>query len=371
MFPVIDHLDDVLPHVSHETGIVHADRGSYSVVNYVIALEDTFSNALRRECRGLKFDREGRLIARPLHKFFNLGEVRPPEAENWEAPHHVLDKLDGSMVHPAKVDGEMLFMTRFGTSDQSCAAAAIASAGVFALSRDLLDAGMTPVFEYTAPDNQIVLPYETAQLTLLAVRETRTGTYLPRAELEAQAARHDVALVGHLGSVEDPARFIAEARALTGLEGYVIAFEDGHRVKLKADAYVLRHKAMSDVTQEKNLVAWIAADEFDDVLPLLVGETRDAAMSYRDAVMAGVLARAAEVETYVAAHGHLDRKDFAARVMSDIDPRLRPAVFRHLDGKPARDMVMDVLASAAGSNPKVDAVRHLFGMAWEGVALPL
>jgi len=84
---VIGSLDDVLPHIAPNIGIIHSDHGAYSVINYVYAVDTTFETAIARECRGLKFDREGKLIARPFHKFFNLGEKRPPQEEPWDEPH--------------------------------------------------------------------------------------------------------------------------------------------------------------------------------------------------------------------------------------------------------------------------------------------
>ena len=78
---------------------------------------------------------------------------------------------------------------------------------------------------------------------------------MPHAELEAVATRHGVPIVAQFDSVEDVHRFWTDARALEGVEGYVIAFEDGHRLKIKADAYVLRHKALAGLAHEKNLLA--------------------------------------------------------------------------------------------------------------------
>ncbi|WP_299988122.1 hypothetical protein [uncultured Ruegeria sp.] len=64
----------------------------------------------------MKFDPNGKLIARPFHKFLSLGEKRPVQEEPWDVSHAVLDKLDGSMIHPAIAGDEMVFMTRMGIS---------------------------------------------------------------------------------------------------------------------------------------------------------------------------------------------------------------------------------------------------------------
>ncbi len=318
---IIETLEDVLPHIVPDTGIFHFDHDGYSVINYLYTLDNTFDSAVARECRGLKFNPDSKLIARPFHKFFNLGEKRPVQEEPWDASHAVLDKLDGSMIHPAIVRGEMVFMTRMGIAAQSRAAWAVAGPEVKALCADMIAAGFTPIFEFTAPENRVVLAYDVPQLTLLAIRHMWTGAYMPHAELEAIAFRHGVPIVAQFQSVEDLHRFWTDAQALEGVEGYVIAFEDGHRLKIKADAYVLRHKAHSGLAHEKNLLAWVAKGALDDVLPLLAPDAAAQVQSYHDDVMKAVDVQAGEIDAFVSEHRDLVRKDFAQKAKAELNPR--------------------------------------------------
>ena len=361
---VIEHLDDVFPHIQPDTGIIHSVHQGYSVINYVFSTDETFSTPLARECRGLKFAPDGTLIARPFHKFFNLGEKRPPQDEPWDTAHIDLDKLDGSMIHPALVAGGMVFMTRMGMSAQSKHAWEVASPEVLVLCADMLRAGYTPIFEFTSPENRIVVAYDTPALTLLAVRQTRTGLYMPHEEVEVLGRRHGVPVAASFGGVEDVAQFWTDARALHGVEGYVIAFDDGHLLKIKADAYVLRHKALAGLAYEKNLLAWIAKDAVDDVLPLLAPQAAATVRGYQDQVMAAVNRWDAEINEFVASHGHMDRKEFAIKTKADIPARLQSVAFRALDGTPPRKGLMEVLERASGSDTKVDAIRPLFDMLW-------
>ncbi|MEP3276828.1 MAG: RNA ligase [Stappiaceae bacterium] len=361
---IIETLEDVLPHVVPDTGIIHSDHGGYSVINYVFSIDNTFDTPMARECRGLKFDPEGKLMARPFHKFFNLGEKRPPQEEPWHESHLVLDKLDGSMVHPATVGDEMVFMTRMGVSAQARQALSLASPELRALCRDMMAAGFTPIFEFTSPENRVVLAYEQPELTLLAIRHMRTGAYMPHHEVASIAVTHGVAMVGSSGVVEDVSAFWTNARTLEGIEGYVIAFDDGHRLKIKTDAYALRHKALAGLEFEKNLLAWVATDAIDDVVPLLSAEAADVVLSYQSQVIAAVSKWEAEIGGFVAENGHLPRKDFALKAKDQIDPRLQSVAFRALDGIPIRKGLMEILERASGSENKIDAVRHLFDMKW-------
>lgn len=364
---MIEHLEDVLPHIQPDTGIIHSNHRDYSVINYVFTVDETFDSAVARECRGLKFAPDGKLIARPFHKFFNLGEKRLPKEEPWELPHVVLDKLDGSMIHPAMVAGDLVFMTRMGMSPQARQAWEASSPEVRDLCRDMLKAGYTPIFEFTSSENRTVVAYTTTLLTLLAVRHTKSGAYMPQQELESVAGRYGVPVAQSFGVVEDLTNFLSNARALAEVEGYVIAFDNGHRLKIKADAYVLRHKALSGLAFEKNLLAWVATNSVDDVLPLLSPEAGDVVRKYQSEVMAGVSRWETEIEGFVVEHAEQSRKDFAIGVQKAFPKGVQSVVFRHLDGTPVRQGLMEILDRAAGSESKVEAIRPLFGMTWEPI----
>ena len=78
-FSTIRTIDDVLPHIEGREEFIVAEREGYKVINYVVAMADTFDmtgpsdlgGAIRRECRGLKFAPNGEIAARPFFKFFN------------------------------------------------------------------------------------------------------------------------------------------------------------------------------------------------------------------------------------------------------------------------------------------------------------
>lgn len=371
MFVEIRTIDDVLPHISHDTGIVVSKRDSYTVIDYVFVTDDTFSNDVARECRGLKFAPDGQILARPFHKFFNIGEVERPEDISWDQPHVVMDKRDGSMVHPCVVDGAMVFMTRMGITDQAQLAWSYADQAVRDLCAATLAAGQTPIFEFTAPENRVVVVYDAPQLTLLAVRETITGRYLPHAELTALAVKHGVPVVQTFDPVADFKAFMAQGRALERVEGYVVAFDSGHRLKLKADAYVLRHKALAGVAYEKNLLAWIAEDALDDVLPILHDDVAARVKTYAATVMDGARARLAEIEQLVARMEGADRKTFALEVQANVDKRLQAVAFALMDGRDGMTEMMKLIKRAAHSEPRVELYRDLFKMDWFGSDLVL
>jgi RNA ligase len=361
----IEHIEDVLPHIIEGEGIIVSERPGYRVIDYVFATEDTFRSPLHLQCRGLKFDDTGRIIARPFHKFFNLGERELPEDVDWQRSHRVFEKLDGSMIHPAILAGEMAFMTRMGITDTARAAQAIASDAVLALCRAEIEAGRTPIFEYTGPDNRIIVPYDRPQLTLLTSRETVSGRYLGSADLDSLAQSFGVPVASGFGKVEDVASFISASRALREAEGYVIAFEDGHRLKIKANDYVLRHNALSTVQLEKNVLAAVVTETLDDILPLLDARTAELVRDYRRQVIRAIEGFVAEAEQFHAAHKDLPRKAYAEAALAKLPPHLQPAAFALLNNKPARDVAVVQLTKAAHSQNRIDQLRALYDLTWD------
>ena len=101
MFPIIDHMDDVLPHIEGFDEIIVAECEDYKVINYVVAMPKTFvmdgpgdlGGAIRRECRGLIFNADGKLISRPYHKFKNFGEDKEYTDIDFTQPHIILENL--------------------------------------------------------------------------------------------------------------------------------------------------------------------------------------------------------------------------------------------------------------------------------------
>lgn len=369
MFPVIEHLDDILPHISLDCGIGHHIRDGYQVLDYSYVAKTTFDTALARECRGLKFDATGRVIARPFHKFFNLGEKQAPETLDFTQPHQVMEKRDGSMVHPAMVAGQMVFMTRMGGTAQADLAMSHATPNLLAMCRSLIADGITPIFEFTSEMNRVVLAYNRPSLTLLAGRDMTTGAYLTWAQLQDLAGSFAVPLVRSYRPVRNIDSFVKAARALSEAEGYVIAFECGHRIKIKSDGYVLRHKALSGLRHEKNVLAWIAAGAVDDVLPLLRTELRAHLRDYSCRVEQQIADHSARLLAFHQQNGELPRKDYAIKAMAEIDPCLTKVAFAVLDGRDARDEVMKTLAWGAHSETRVDKIRKLIGAAWDPPAL--
>lgn len=365
--PTINHLDDVLPSIAGRSEFVHAQRDGYSVIDYNFALADSFDDPMRLECRGIKFASDGSILARPLHKFFNINERENTQAHalDFNQSHTITEKMDGSMIHPAIVNGGLVFMTRMGRTDHAIKAERHITEDIDIVCRNMCAMGLTPIFEWTAPDNRIVVRYPDSRLTLLAVRDMLTGDYHSCGDLEGWSQDMGIDPVRSYPSDWNTGPdFLAFARAVQGKEGFVLRFADGTWVKAKGEDYVLKHKAKDSILQEKNVLALVLRGELDDVLPLLEQEDRTAAETYRDTVMAGVSTTASRLQHFVAANDNLDQKKFAVEAVPTLPVAMRGLAFQVRRGLPANDVVLGALEKAVGSQTSVDEARHLHGAVW-------
>lgn len=339
-FPTIRHLDDVLPHIAGKPEFIRVDKdGGYTVINYVFQTSDTFPTvdtdalAVLRECRGLIFDTEtGEILSRRFHKFFNVGE-KPDTAEiDVGRPHHVIDKLDGSMISPLHVGGGIRWISKMGITHVSMQAEAFVAVHPeydhFAAA--CLEAGETPIFEWMSRGNRIVLDYGVDQLVLVAVRDNLTGHYCPREGLEDFARDFNLPLVQAVsGPLDSIAAFVEQLRGKEGIEGVVITFADGHMVKVKTDWYVQLHRAKDQIARERHLIALILTDKLDDLLSMLPEDDRTRVLKFADALNGDLTKFGRAVATVMAMvrEEGWDRKTFALN-STDYDHPIRAACFQ-------------------------------------------
>ena len=191
-FPIIEHLDDVRPAIAGRDEFIIAERDWGYVVNYMVAMADTFPEvktsggsakmreeanrhkAIRRECRGLLFDKDGKIMARRLHKFFNINERDETQFSeiDWNQPHVILEKLDGSMVTPVVTDSGIRWGTKMGITDVSMGAEEFVARNPHyaKFAADMIKQGLTPIFEWCSRKQRIVVDYPEDRLVLIAIR---------------------------------------------------------------------------------------------------------------------------------------------------------------------------------------------------------
>jgi RNA ligase len=378
-FPEIRTISDVLPHIEGRDEFVVAEREGYTVINYVVAMADTFDmtspddlgGAMRRECRGLIFDANGVLMSRPFHKFFNVNERAETQTHeiDMSQPHVIMEKMDGSMIRPILVDGYLRLATKMGVTNVAMEAEAWLAAQDSEYKdwlRIYMANGYTPIFEWVSPFNQIVLAYEIEDLVLLAIRDNVTGEYLDLNE-ELEAIYCPFTVVRSYGSMEgNILEYINRQRGAEGREGDIIRFADGHMLKVKNDWYVRIHKTIDRITFDRNIVDLIINEEVDDVIPMLPTVQVDRIRDFETRFWAAFKVK----EDMLLADRDIcsqlyedDRKRVALEYVPTLPNKADAQfVFRMLDGHNIRDLLLDHVRKSINTNTKWDACAEWMGM---------
>lgn len=326
-FKQISEISDIQPVVADKKEIrFNVQPNGVTIGCYQFMDSKTFDSPEALECRGIAFGVDGRIVSRPLHKFFNAGE------KDWLSPDKLLgrtdvagvfDKLDGSMIATALVDGQLLWRSKKAfTSDVVKLTQAFVdlpeNAPLKAFATVVAELGLTAIFELTHPEARIVVAQDVAQLRLLHVRDNVTGEYVLLDDQHAihglieqfnvpRVPRFDLDMQGVFDSLE----------TMCDQEGYVVQFTNGDMVKIKCPWYQRLHRSVTFL-RERDIALLALNEELDDVKSALkeAGIDLDAVNEVESRLKQRLIGLADEVEAVYAggkdAQGNdLDRKAFA------------------------------------------------------------
>jgi RNA ligase len=392
-FPHIRSIDDVLPAIEGLEEFIVARREGYIVINYMVAMSDTFppveteEDAIRRECRGLVFYPDGRLMARRLHKFFNVNERDETQFHqiNFGQKHVILEKLDGSMITPIvmggtrndeghTVGGYLRWGTKMGITDVAMGAEEfVAKNPNYAdFARWCIDyCNFTPIFEWCSRKQRIVVDYPEDRLVLIAVRGKESGNYQSYEWMKTYAEKFNIDLVKtYEGTAESMAHLMDEIRDSSGLEGYIVRFNDGHMLKIKGEWYLRIHKTKDNLSQEKNVIELLVSGRIDDAKSFMLDEDRHRVIDFEKEFWHGITTTVGKYEDYfqtAIVDKGIDRKTWALKYMPLLqkdDPFISTMVFGQFDNKDVREMILDVIKKHCGTQTKVNIARRL----WDGAS---
>jgi T4 RnlA family RNA ligase len=242
-----------------------------SVFNYRLSTYEDFFKYNAFELRGLTFvfNHDGSLYKRFLlmEKFFNLNE-------NGSTSYDILKdkkiksvylKEDGSVINFIMLpNGKIVAKSKASFDSEQ----ALSSQNLINKNENLrkdiesfLKSDISPIFELVGPKNRIVVKYDTSDLVLLRLRENKTGKYLPISNHSISTPKsfdYDLSKTVELKSKE------------IGIEGWVVEFEDGLKVKVKTDWYYSLHRIFTEyVYREDYLIEMVLDEKIDDILSLL------------------------------------------------------------------------------------------------------
>ena len=359
-FPNITNISQVLPAIEGRTEFSYWQTNEhFDLVAYYLLASDTFNSgnpeidAMRRECRGLLFHKDGTVARRAFHKFFNVGETEEtmPQAIDLSEPHIILEKLDGSMVAPfiSQIDGKVYWASMRGSRDYHDRLSLLFNDSAHEdLVRKADEKGFTAIMEYCALDNRIVVEYGDTKMTLLALRDRISGKYASRLTVENMAADCNVPVVQPLPYNEKNISDLMEKiRSVEGIEGAVIWFESGILAKLKGEWYQQLHKLLSHFEFEKDVARLILSNNQDDLIGILNPKRKKLLIDYQDALLSGIKGTVNLCESIrdeILAK-NLTRKEFA---MSNIASSsiIKGAIFKHFDNLEVADFTETIVQAA-------------------------
>jgi len=231
-----------------------------------------------------------------------------------------------------------------------------------------IKSGYTPIFEWCSRKNRIVIDHPKDRLVLIAVRNNKTGEYVSYSDMKFIADLNKIDIVKQYeGTVANMQQLYETVKNMSGIEGFVIRFADGHMVKMKCDEYCIYHKAKDDFIREKNIISMIVNNQVDDFLPLLQKEDREKLQEFIKIFWFNINQTIVDIIEllYDIQEKKMTRKDFALSPIGENN--LRHFVFKFFD-EPIENIAVKIIeevckriSQSCGSASKVDAVRVLWG----------
>lgn len=312
-------IDDLRPFVAHKKEINFREQGGLTLAVYAFSDKDTFDCAHALECRGIAFDANGVLISRPLHKFFNLGENPDSGLDALKKKNlvHVFEKLDGSMIATANLDGTAVFRSKgsFGSDVVKLANHMVRNGfeHIVEFAQKCVDNNLTAIFELTHPQARIVVAPGEPNLRLLHVRDNYSGAYVL---MDAHHPIHEwveqmsVELVPRYNLTLDQA--LESLETMEHQEGYVLQFDDGMMVKAKCPWYLRLHRSVTFM-RERDIAVLALNQNLDDLKGLLRENNMDlSAVEEIETRLKNILLDySEEIDRLYEEHKHLDKKSFS------------------------------------------------------------
>jgi len=198
-----------------------------------------------RIARGLVVDDSGRIVARPMEKFFNANERPETRLEVLPAETPELsEKYDGSLIvsfmNPETGKWQGVTMGSWDNVQTQHANHWLSEHG------GKLDPTYTYLFELVGPWNRIVVLYPETRMILIGVIHTESSedwSYTKVREFGLSvgfdAVRFEKRPISEL-DLDDP--------RITNEEGFVARFSNGMRVKIKYSQYQILHKILTGLS---------------------------------------------------------------------------------------------------------------------------
>lgn len=377
------------------TSFIEADRGDHYIYNYLVAFPQSFPQpttddpalnrqyAILRELRGLIWCKvTNTLLARRYHKFFNVNEKEFTQQHliDWSQPHVILEKLDGSMITPFFPQSGPAWGTKMGQTDVALPVETFVrdydlalgnpNKGYAALAEMCRRSKITPIFEWCTRKQKIVIDYPVDELILTGIRANETGEYMPHRTMESFGELFGVPVIKQLFSgVGNVEQFMAAAKDVVGMEGYIIRFDNGHMLKVKGAWYCQIHKTKDLLQFEKDVWKLILDEHMDDAMAFMDEPDRERVGRFITDFETGIATVGADLARRVEegrAQTGGEKKRFAMEYIKTQPKADHGLLFSIYDGHEPSSVIKDMLKKHVSSQTKVNAMRaYVNGVDWD------
>ena len=296
--------------------IIIKETDNYTLLRYN-QLDSDFHQIMTREARGIIFDKDMNVVCHPYNKFFNYGESYA-DTIDWDSAV-VMEKIDGSLMK-AWNDGKWHLSTNNvinayeAVRDDDGKTFGVMFEEALGCSMDTfyrsLDPSYTYMFELVHPKSQLVVVYERPAVYFTGVRNAKTDMEEKMEDhlLPAGTIRPGIYPLTNLNAVKNLVKGMDASH-----EGVVVRDDDFHRIKIKAEEYLIRAHLIGNATlTDKRIIKMMQDGTIDDFLAYF--PNKKDRVEEVISLMRSYLNR---MDLFYYANRDLDKKSFAIKVKKE------------------------------------------------------
>lgn len=310
------------------------------ILNYTAATQFDWNwNDVTLNCRGLVIDENYHIVARSFPKFFSYEQL---DGKLPQGKYTVEEKLDGSLLLAFRYKDEIITATRGSFESEQ------AIKGKEFLPKDfLINEGVTYVFEIIYKENRIVVDYDYEGLVLLDIFHTNYPQKYywvndGALNLAANYFGFRRPKIYDFKSLDEILSYSEQ-----NIEGFVLLYSTGERVKIKTEDYKRLHRLITGVSEK---TVWEALK--NNTFEQLIENVPDEFYSWVQDVKLDLEIKFKEiynsaVKDYNALDWCEERKEFALEAVKTKYPQL---LFKWFDGLEVDELIWKIV------KPKVTKV---------------
>ena len=314
--------------------------------NYRYADINAFTKKYSRNLRGIGFDENGNILYLPLWKFFNYGEnIFTDESliKSWGEPKYITEKVDGSLIIFFMYNNELYCRTQNSMSSSQAIKAMNLVNNNPKLKDNIIDIikrDYTPLFEYVAPDNNIVVNYSKEELVFIGARNMLNGFFITANR--APFILFDYKNIGtrHIEYYNTTFENILEIckNSTENKEGYVLVYPNNEMVKMKLEQYFELHKIKGNGNINEDIIAEsVINNTIDDIKGRLAlnmeanSELYNTVCEIEKAILIKYYQYIKQADKFYNENKYLSKKDYAIKGKNELDIVVFPLAMNLFD----------------------------------------